>query len=236
MLQKDAKGRFQSVPMSDEDKQKISEGQLRRYARVREMHLPEPDRKKCSRPDCERRGQWLKVPDDFPMRKRKLKCGEVKRYPAGECKQCNRRRADEWKAKIIREQGLEAWQKLNKRYNDKRDPDHKRRYNREYTRMRRIEQGVTPRGPWKKYRHEVEERMKLVPVKPFVEWFQSLNGSTPTEDQMGDRLSRAVRRAINGGGESAESLEDRRIHLDIVDEVGVLVGEPFLIHALYPGT
>jgi hypothetical protein len=86
------------------------------------------------------------------------------------------------------------------------------------------------------YRRRLREnKVPLVPAKPFVEWFLSLNGSTPTEDQMGDKVARAVRRAINGGSGSAADLESRRIRLDIVDEVGVLVGQPFLIHSLYAG-
>jgi hypothetical protein len=227
MLQRDSKGRFMSTPMSEEDRQKISEGQVRRHLRQRQQIVAEPDRKKCSRPDCPSQGRWLKVPDDFPMRKRKLKCGEVRRYPAGECKLCNRRRADEWKAKIIREQGIEAWRAMNKRWNDKRDKEHKRKYNREYQRIQAALEGRRQRGPWKKYAHELDERLKLVPAEPFVQWFQSLNGSTPTESQMGPRLARAVRRATSG--------EIQKIHLDIVDEVGVLVGQTYLIHTLYAG-
>jgi len=75
--------------------------------------------------------------------------------------------------------------------------------------------------------------MNFVDAEPFVKWFLGLNGKTPTEGEMGDRLARAVRRAINGGLESTDNVENRRLRLDIVDEIGVLVGEPQLVRVLY---
>ena len=227
MLERDAKGRILGGTMERETRMKISRAKREQHRRARNSAVAQPDRKKCSRADCERAGQWLIVPDDFRMRKRKLKGGEVVVYPAGECNVCARKRADIWRDKFIAEHGEEAWKARVKEWNSRRDREKKNRYNREYGRMRRAEMGMESRGPWRKYRHEMLERLKMVPVEPFVKWFQSLNGTSPTEKQLGDRLARAVRRATSG--------ETKKIRLDIVDDVGVIAGYPHIIHTLYGG-
>lgn len=90
-----------------------------------------------------------------------------------------------------------------------------------------------------KYKRDMRKRRRkghdpLVPAKPFVEWFLSFNGSTPTENEMGEAVARAVRRAINGSSDS-RPLEERKIKLSTVDHIGVLVGETYLVHTLYGG-
>lgn len=112
----------------------------------------------------------------------------------------------------------------------------------EKTRTRRymaglsLEERRSKEAKWKRdaRKRKRENKVPFVPVKPFVEWYLSLNGRTPTYDQLGDRLARAVHRAIYGSSRGAhEDLDERRMRLDIVDEVGVIVGETYLIHALY---
>jgi hypothetical protein len=72
----------------------------------------------------------------------------------------------------------------------------------------------------------------LVPVDPFLEWFDSLNGSRPTEGKLGVALARAVRRARTGDKDSR--ITGRKMRLHTVIAVADLVGVPEIVHELYP--
>ena len=237
MLQsRDAKGHYQRGPMPIEVREKISKSQSARYKRAREAAVAEPTRKKCSRESCDRAGEWLRVPEDFLMRKRRLKSGEIVVYPSGHCRLCDRERRRQWKEDFIAKYGEEVWKERNKEWNSHRDRERTRKVRREHRRLEDAISGRYPnlRGPWKKYAHELNEPLPLVPAKPFVDWYLGLNGSRPTESEMGDNVARAVRRAVYGGKDSVCDVELRRLHLETVDAVGVLVGVPQLIRALYP--
>ena len=184
-----------------------------------------PDWQRCSR--CVKLGRTGWQPgENFGTRKNKLKSGVVSITYRNECRRCEReRQALRRQDPKVREQNAERARRWAKSEKGKR-------YYREWHRMKRIENGANPRGPVKKYRHEVGNQMELVPVRPFVDWWLSLNGSRPSETEMGEALSRAVRRAVYGDQDSGPA-ETRRMRLDTVDEVGVLVGQPHLIYLLY---
>lgn len=141
-------GRFLSGEMSAELREAISRGQIERHRRQREAlkDAPPITTKICSR--CK---EPKRVPDDYVMRKRKLKSGDVTRYPSGECNECARKRKQNWA-----DRNRETVRERQRRWNANRDPEHRRRYQRDYQRMQRVLEGVTPRGPWRRYRHELE--------------------------------------------------------------------------------
>jgi hypothetical protein len=213
--------------VSEETKEKISRGQAERHRRDREALSDDPlIAKKCSREDCDRAGEWLRVPEDFPMRTRTLKDGTKRRYPAGECKRCNRARAERWKAEFVAEHGEDAWKAKWKTWNSKRDREAKRKYDREYQRFLRASNGIEPRGPWKKYRDEVEKRTEtIVPTGPFKDWWKSLSPIVRARAfAKSETVARGIRRVLN----------NERMSLFFVDQVGVLTGHPELAIVLYP--
>lgn len=234
MLERDSRGRIIGGTMDRETKRRISRAQKARHQTQRDMQGPLPSKKKCSNKSCDRAGQWLNVPDDFIMQNRRISGGKKRRYPSGECRQCQAKRRKKYRDDFIAEHGIEAWREREKAWNKNRNQEKKRKYNREYQRMKAAGTVANPRGPWKKYQHEVEVRLGRVPVEPFVEWWLALNGSRPTEAQMGPALARAVRRAVYGANDSAENIEDRKMDLEHVDQIGILTGFPHLIHVIYP--
>lgn len=234
--ERDARGRYLPGPIPDDVRKKISESQIARHERARQAAVDKPRLKQCSSADCDRVGQWLRVPEDFYVKRKRLKSGEIVNHPSGQCRHCEAKRRHKWRQEFIAEHGEEEWKKVNKRWNANRDPERTRKIRRE---SRRINDALigrykSPRGPLKKYLHELTEPLPLVPAKPFVDWFLSLNGARPTEDQMGESLARNVRRAVHGGHDSVSDVERRRVHMETVDAVGILAGVPHLISALYP--
>jgi hypothetical protein len=204
---------------------------------------------------CLRCTRWRPITDFGHTASRKAATGV---YISGFCQPCLRAQAREWyvrnrEAHIAR---VGAWKKKNpdlvkryaaihsakrrtpegrakenerqkKRFQDPVMGPRMREYFRIYRNMKRQEErghGVTRRSATHGWREGSD--LPMVPIEPFVEWFTSLNGSRPTDEQMGEALSRAVRRATSG--------KIKKIHLDTVDKVGVLVGEVGLIHLLYP--
>lgn len=165
-------GRFAPGSMTPELREKISKGQTERHRRQRATMLDaEPvTKKKCSNANCRRAGQWLQVPEDFYMRRRKLKSGGIRIYPSGECKECSRARADAW----IAAKPPEERKKLYAQWNAKRDRKKRNRYQREHQRLTAIEEAEKGerilRGPWKRYRDEPEPDER-VPARGFIKWY-----------------------------------------------------------------
>lgn len=214
MQTRDASGRFQSGRHSEETKQKISDT-LRRH------HKADPyivERKFCK--GCL---QWLDAKQDFYWKKSVTKSRGVSRSPSSQCKLCDRKRLRDWEARMKKENPAVLEAKRRRQDRKRRNNVARKQYQAEYGRMERALQGKKPRP--KAWKYAPGGRLKLVDAQPFVEWYSGLNGSTPTGAMLGERLARSVRRALSG--------EVQNIHLDIVDEVGVLVGEVHLIRLLY---
>lgn len=223
---RDEKGKFlKGTFLPEPIVKKISEGQIKRHLlRIKEETDALPSKKKCSKKDCSRAGQWLNVPDDFPMRTRKLKSGLSRVYPAGECKRCANVRKIEHKKKYIAKHGIDAWRDKQKVYNSRRNLEHKKVYNRMYQRRMRAKQaGVQTRGPWKRYRHELEPEAILLPATQFVEWWDSLNGSTPWLSSQDQRFIYRLR-----SGEITE------VDWYFVDRVTTDAGQIGMVYLLYP--
>lgn len=66
-----------------------------------------PDRKKCKQ--C---GQWKDVPDDFYIKKSKIKSGLVREYADSLCKTCRQKRNKIW----VKRQGAKKMKKRRQRY------------------------------------------------------------------------------------------------------------------------
>jgi hypothetical protein len=148
-------------PLSQAHKDAISRGQIARHQKARSQEVERPDKKRCTA--C---NEWKRVPDDYTMRKRTLASGEVRKYPAGECKKCSAERAAKWRDNLRAKGELKERQQ---EYNLRRDPEHKREYNREYSAMRRRAEGVKSRGPWKKYRDQGRTALPVEPLAVFLE-------------------------------------------------------------------
>lgn len=223
MLVRDEKGRVTGGSHDASTKAKISRTKIEQAARRRELErqVPPVEQKRCS--SCKR---MLPIDGNFTSGYRQLASGERKRYPAGSCHECNRERKAVWRAA-----NRERLREMNRQAHARRQADPKKHaayaaYQREYGRMARAMAGVTPRGPWRRYAHEVNGQSPLVDVGPFVAWWSTLNGSRPTEKTMGEALSRGVRRAVSG--------EVEKIHESTIDAAGVLAGEPQLLRVIYP--
>jgi hypothetical protein len=223
MQGRDSSGHFQSGTMDPSTREKISKSRIETCRKARQFGTP-PTHAKCTGP-C---GRYLLIEDNFHMQMKRLKDGDIIYRHASRCKECTAKRRSELhkqnREKILKQKKDQY--KRRKKSRTKREQEEYRKKQREAARIRRALAGVEIRGPWIRYRHEVDERLQMVDVGPFVEWFTSLNGTTPSDGQLGDNLARAIRRAISG--------EVKKIHLDLVDEVGVIVGIPHLIYTLYP--
>ena len=109
-----------------------------------------------------------------------------------------------------------------------KDPEYAARY-REYQRMwaegKRREMGVPAREAMYEKR-QILDGTPMVDATAFKDWFNSLNGSTPSSESLGEALTRRIS-AVRSG-------EQKKIHLSLVDEVGHIVGATHLTHTLYP--
>ena len=223
MMRRDKNGRFKpGGSMSRETKRKISA-----TLRARNAQAPEPvERKRCN--TCK---EWKVAERDFYKKSHYTKSrGKVVGYSSS-CKLCDRKRIRAWEERL-RQEDPEAFRQRKLAQDKRRRKKPERlRYQSEHKRMNRAIRGSKPRPSAQKYKSG--GKLELKPAQPFVEWYLGLNGNRPTEEMMGDAVARAVRRAVYGGPESAERLEDRRIRLDVVDDVGVLVGVVHLVHLLY---
>jgi hypothetical protein len=208
--------------MSEELKEAISRGQIERYRRTEEI----VDRDAVKSKVCTVCRTSKRVPEDYVMRKRKLKSGGVRTYPSGECNQCANDRKTRWKEEFIAKHGHEAWLERQRRYNSNRPSEERRRYQREYGRMRRIEEGATPRGPWKIYADESGGRLgyMMMPAKPFIDFWKTVG--QVDRQRVSENLRRSVRRA--------EESEQENIEFSVVDAVSVALGLPGLVQELYP--
>lgn len=191
---RDARGRFvPGAPLDEDMRRRISEAQAARHRRIR----LEQDQFAVTEKRCTVCRLVKRVPDDYVMRRRTLKCGEIRVYPSGECRQCGAARREKWKADYIAKHGEEAWRKKQRQHSKGRDKKKRRRYSREYGRMQRMEQGATPRGPWLKYRDEVGSipgRREKVSSIPFQQWWRSIGPDRRREIVNGSvALDRAVR-------------------------------------------
>ena len=174
---------------------------------------------------CTKCLKYKRVPEDYVMRKRTLKSGEVRKYAAGECKECGALRREKWKQDYIAEHGLEAWRDLQRHYSRKRDKEARKKYNREWWRMTH---GKGTRV-WKRYEHEKDGGHKYprVPSRQ-LRWFWD---TEMTEQQKAlvrsnENFYRALRRAM---------YDQKNVELRAVDELGVMIGRVELISYLYPG-
>lgn len=153
-----------------EVRDKISRSQRERHRRAREQLGPPPDRKRCTqckewkRVDIEDRSQ-----SEFQIRSRKLTTGEIRYYPSGECKECNAARAAAWRESKRQEGALSD---LQREWNSRRDPEHRKAYQREYQAFLRREQGMEMRGPWKRYRKFALKLDPKLPIEPFQNWIR----------------------------------------------------------------
>jgi hypothetical protein len=100
-------------------------------------------------------------------------------------------------------------------WNANRDKRKKREYDREYSAMRRRKEGVTARGPWKKY--QTQPRVMLN-AEPLLRWIEEIDYSTLNEDEQ-----HAIRRARDNG----------RIELGAVDRILHALGQEYMVPILY---
>lgn len=191
----------------------IRNGQIRRHRRQRATLGPRPNRKKCSQ--C---GEVKNVPDDFPMRKRKLSGGETVRYPAGECKKCAAARNTAWRAK----QSPEDLKAMQDRWNANRNTEDRRRYNREYQRMQARLTGVPERGPWHRYRDEVDDSPD--PRLP----------RAPLDSYLADLCLGGSEVARLAGMDEASFRRVKRLKRSQIDAILTRLGVPDQMTALYP--
>ena len=98
-----------------------------------------------------------------------------------------------------------------------------------------IEERRAKEAKWKRdaRRRKRENKDPMVPAKPFVDWWLSLNERRPSSKELGGSLARSISRVVDGDSDSAP-LETRRVRVSVVDYVGTFMGYPYLIHALYP--
>jgi hypothetical protein len=94
--------------------------------------------------------------------------------------------------------------------------------------MRRIEEGATPRGPWKKYRHESGGRdgVPRVDAGPFVRWWNELPEGAHARVREHTSIHRRLREVV--GGRQAQ------LEISTVVTVGDILDDPGLASRLYP--
>jgi hypothetical protein len=204
----------------------ISLGQRARHAlRIAQEGDSLPDRKKCSRPDCRRAGEYLDA-SEFSIVRRKLVDGSVRRYLKSGCRECERARKREWKAKKIEEEGREAWSERVKTWNSSRSKEYRKRYNREWWR-RTHGKGI---HTWKIYAHEIDTGAARISVDidPIAGWL----------DTVADQFDLRAASLDIGKGESwVYDLMHRRqrtVLLEDVDDLLVRLGCQGRLSALYP--
>ena len=160
-MQRNAKGQFSRGRMTKREKAAISKAKIESFKKRKAQH-PDvlPDHHKCTR--C---GEIKRVPEEFSLRKVKLKSGLVHIYPSPECRACALERSREYRKRFTKEE----WRAKEKKWNLTRDQEKRREYQREYDTIRRRKAGAKVRGPWKKYR---ETTPTLVDIKPFRKWLK----------------------------------------------------------------
>jgi hypothetical protein len=187
-----------------------------------------PEKKRCSRADCDRAGQWLDA-SEFYVVQRELKSGRKKAYLKGECKRCSRKRKKDWIDKIGREEYLRRVKDWDAKRRE-RDPDAVRLYNRRWWRKTHGK-GIRT---WKIYAHEVEgytgsdpDVIWLDPA-PFVEYLDRIQlevNLAEAEHILG--LNKSFFTGLMNGKQKKVKLED-------VDTFLLFVGQPLMLSVLYP--
>jgi Ni,Fe-hydrogenase I large subunit len=196
-------------------KDAISRGQIERYKRGRETHVDEPTHKRCTKCGV------TKPRYEFCMRKRKLACGEVHEYPAGECMECAAARAAAYRAKLLEEGKLREREHA---WNSKRDAEHKREYNREYGAARRRAEGMKARGPWKKYRER--GRGRKLEIGPLSRFLAGLNGGVGALARRTGEHERLIYRIVNQ--------KQKTVSTEVADRILHALGMPDQLSVLYP--
>lgn len=168
-------------------------------------------------------GRW-RLLVDFHVRRRDKDGNPVEWQ--GLCKTCQKmsQRKSPYPRKSLTPEERRAYKRaLHMRLrSDPEWAERNREYHRIYAEGRRRAQGIQPR--FKQFENrEVSDGTPLVDPGPFVEWFNSLNGSRPAMD---DGLARRVWAVRNG--------ETKRIHISVIDQVTVLAGQPEMTYILYP--
>ena len=236
-MQRDERGRVVSGPMDASTKHAIKRGRLRQLRVDAERAGPPltEGTKRCSQ--CGETKRWdvaKRDESEFCIRTRRNKSTGKVLYPAGECKTCTKRRSARHREKLRAEGTLSESQR---RWNANRDAEARRAYQRQYGRERRALEGATPRGPWKKYRHELESKVPRVQVAPFIEWFDEWRTATGKPEQDVCRHFEALTGLESGTGQ-------RMLHrfrhtqkmagLDAIDAFCVAMGMPDQLTVLYP--
>lgn len=223
--------------MDEDNKQAIAEARRRQIARDAERTGPPltEGRKRCTK--CREMKRWdteNRWRSEFPIRTRKNKVTGTVHYPAGECKVCNAARSAAHRAKLRREGKLAAAQR---RWNASRDPEARRRYQREYGRMLRAKNGVTPRGPWLKYREEMERTAPRVAIQPFLEWFDEwLLATGKVEERVCAEVDDLLEHTKGVANRTLRRWREDRTNgrLDVIDAFTVVMGMPDQLTVLYP--
>lgn len=155
--------------LSDEHKANQSKGQIERYKKARAQAVAEPDHKRCTK--CKK---MMRVPEDYVMKERTLASGETKKYAAGECKFCGRKRAAAWREKKKAEGVLAELDRKYKRNYINKDPERYRRMQRESSAASRRKKGIPEKGGWLKYRDTPrQDTLPLEPLSKFMREFFS---------------------------------------------------------------
>ena len=205
-------------------RRRISEGKTAWYRKQYEERDPanEPTLKRCNK--CQ---EWLPV-EKFYTRRYKRKSGFVSVLLSPRCRQCTQEDHREYAARRERE-GIDIKRRefANHKRWVERNRERKNRYQREWRRAKRLEEGKEPGPVWHKYRAEAEETAKdLVPVEPLAEFLHE-KGHGPAEISIRSGLSeRSVTRILHQ--------EHRRVSLRVVDEILMGLGCQEELHTLYP--
>lgn len=194
-------------------------------------------------------GRWRRICDFAHRAEARAENGI---YILGMCESCHREQQREWyrRNRDVHKENVKRWKQDNpelvEKYRERERSKRSTAERREYERKRSYERYHDPvKGPqlreyFRMYRNakRAEAGVNIqrnnydpgkspkVPVGPFLEWFKSLNGTAPTEVEMGENLSRLMRRLRSG--------EQNFVNIATVDEVAVLVGEPHMVSILYP--
>jgi hypothetical protein len=218
-----------SRSLSEAHKASISRAQIARYQKQREEFGDYfPPQKVCTK--CGK----MKTRAEYAPRKRALASGEVKEYLAGECRACANLRSARWREQK-RKEGVLA--DMQREWNSRRDKEHRKQYQREYSYMRRRKEGREERGPWK--RNRVGERsMERVDRDPFVAWLDTNYPGWPFPDwPLMVGIDEARFRRIKQGRYRDKKGRDRpynKITIDLVDKITVGLGEPQALQEIYP--
>jgi hypothetical protein len=201
--------------MSPELREAIAKGVRKRYERLEASYSDDVviEKKKCSK--C---GIWKDRAQDFSHRRKQLKSGLVKKYPAGECKDCRRIMRQEYEKRVGRKKVQEMRRKAQQKYFQ--NPE-KQRMRRESDRFARAMRGINVQ-PIKKYRHELEEYMEFVDPEPFRQFLEE--AGWPIFDGK-STISRYVR--------GFKEREYKQVHLEKIDLVATAMGRPEIVHILY---